>query len=210
VATINTWNGGTEGISDYEASKESLLKMIKKPGLKASTSSTPKYEGPKIVGPAPVLEVIPPMPTFQLAKNKYFIFSSATSEYIPLPIKFGELKGNFLEILESPDTLSAGYILHNKQILLISRKELLKRRINVNRSSSSHGNSTTSTTSTATTIGHVDAGGTSNPDKQRAESETGALIDSAANILWEEQVGALLSTEGAEEEWVVMEDSSQS
>jgi hypothetical protein len=134
--------------------------------------------------------------------NTYAIPNGVLYDYYS--IKFGERKGDFVEITKLPPTIQEGFVTFQKQLYRVSIRDYLRRRVNVGQPAY-----VTPTTGNAAGAALTNAAGPA-PNvvngfcasgQQGPGSATELQFVKDADVAWEEQVGALLYADDPEAEW---------
>lgn len=120
-------------------------------------------------------------------------------------IKFGERRGDFVDIHKLPGVMKEGFVTYQKNLYRVSLKDYLRSKVNV-------GQSPYVPPSTLNDGGRELTAAnkpTSNVGKLRIDSgQLGSLgdldvqIEQAANLAFEDQIRALLYADNPEEEWL--------
>lgn len=110
------------------------------------------------------------------------------------PIKLGDKKGPFRELVKIPPLIVEGFVTVGKQLFQVSTKDFIRRRVNV----TSPYRATASQQSANLDV--VEA--VSNPEQPAVVQCIDPAIDEAANLAWQDQINALLYLDDPQEEWL--------
>lgn len=133
-------------------------------------------------------------------------------EFHYFPIKLGERKGNFVELLIAPPMLAEGFVTFEKSLFRLSKADLFKGKVNVS-SPVSPGNSSPvviaepGTEQPASTPA-LESSPVAVNEQSGVDGDFRLSVDENADLAWVEQIGALLHLEDPEADWERIPDAA--
>lgn len=140
--------------------------------------------------------------TLEPVVGTYAIQNGVLYDYYP--IKFGEVKGDFVSLQRCPPILAEGYVTYQKKLYKVTLKDLLRSRVNVG-----VGPYSVPTTNNVAGAAITAAAAPSSPTpglqvtagQPELDPITGVQVTQAADVAWKEQVDSLLYSVDPEAEW---------
>ena len=139
--------------------------------------------------------------TLDLINNTYVVQNGMMYDYYPISIKDGEATGNYLQIDISPGVKAPGFVTYKKSMYEVPIRDLVRRRIDVRRVITKDNTREKAPRPAADKLPHIarEDGVQLNPEQLAASDLIGDEVSKAADMAWEDQVNALLTTLHTEE-----------
>lgn len=141
--------------------------------------------------------------TLEPIPNSFIVQNGMLYDYYP--IRFGEVKGSFVELQKLPGLVTGGYVTYQKQLYTLSIQDFLRSRLNVGIAAYTVPTTTNSAGASITAAAaptSSDPGNITSFGQSFADATFGVQINKAADMAWKDQIDALLHSIDPEEEWI--------
>ena len=129
--------------------------------------------------------------TLELMANTIAVANGLVFDYYP--IKLGEKRGPYIDLVKVPPLIVEGFVTVGKQLFQVSYKDYIRRRVNVT--------NPYRVTASQQCSNHNVVQSIPDRDQQAIKQCVEPILDEAANLAWKDQIDSLLHSYDPQEEW---------